>query len=179
MWIHIPWEMPKRYRRQGKAFAKARETFGDVLVQILIKKLQLQPSKGESAKELMIRKMHRPRQAILVLTGHDRAKNGSCRNILQQSCMCVTKPTRNWFQEIFLQAIVGNSFSGSQLLSRLLWVWFCRFVFAFAFSLCPASTNGIVLPSILLLITIVANTSAQFALAKGQELLRFFFDDMG
>ena len=28
-------------------------------------------SKGESAKELMIRKMHSPRQAILVLTGHD------------------------------------------------------------------------------------------------------------
>ena len=52
-------------------------------------------SKGESAKERMIRKMHKPRQAILVLTGHDRTKNGSCRNILQQSCMCVTKPTRN------------------------------------------------------------------------------------
>ena len=48
-------EIPKR----EKAFAKARETFGDVRVQISIKKLQLQPSKGESAKELMIRKMHR------------------------------------------------------------------------------------------------------------------------
>ena len=28
-------------------------------------------SKGKSAKELMIRKMHSPRQAILILTGHD------------------------------------------------------------------------------------------------------------
>ena len=31
----------------------------------------------------------------------------------------------------------------------------------------------------MLWITLVANTSARFALAKGQELLRFFFDDMG
>ena len=56
---------------------------------------------------------------------------------------------------------------------------FCGFVFAFAFSLRPASTNGTVLTSILLLITVVANTSARFALAKGQELLRLFFDYMG
>ena len=177
MWIHIPWEMPKRYRRQGKSVCESKGNLRGRTRADIDQKVTT--SKGESAKELMIRKMHRPRQAILVLTGHDRTKNGSCRNILLQSYMCVTKPTRNWFQEIFLQAIVGNSCSGSQLLSRLLWVRFCRFVFAFAFSLRPASTNGIVLPSILLLITIVANTSVRFALAKGQQLLRFFFDDMG
>ena len=75
------------------------------------------------------------------------------------------------------------------------WVWFCGFVFAFAFSFCPASTNGIVLSSILFLISSRKQISSilnecnwtlfplwsfleNFALAKGQELLRFPFDDM-
>ena len=41
-------------------------------------------SSGESAKELMIREMHLPRQAILAWTGHDptSTKPESCRNIL-------------------------------------------------------------------------------------------------
>ena len=81
----IPKTGKKRLRKQGKPSGRTRADIDQ----------EVTTSKGESTKELMIRKMHRPRQAILVLTGHDRTKNGSCRNILQQSCMCVTKPTRN------------------------------------------------------------------------------------
>ena len=133
----------KRSRKQGKRNLR-RRTRADIDKKVTT-------SKGESAKELIIRQMYIPRRATLVLTGHDPTwtKAGSCRNIFQRSHMCATKPTRNWFQEIFLQAIADNSFSTGQLLPRLLLgVLFTGFVFAFAFNFRPANTNGIILPSI-------------------------------
>ena len=152
MWIHISshetaWGIlktrKKRSRKQGKGNLRGRNSCRFW-------------SNSESAKEIMIRKMYIPRWAILVLTGHDPTwnKHGSCRNILQENHICVRKPTRNWFQEIFLQAIAGNNCSTGQLLPRLLWVRFCGFVFAFAFNFRPANTNtnGLVLPSMLFLV---------------------------
>ena len=53
----------KRFREQGKRNPRGR-TRADIDQEVTT-------SKGESAYELMIREMHCPRQAILVLTGHD------------------------------------------------------------------------------------------------------------
>ena len=91
-WIifETAWEMPKtgkkRLRKQGNLQGRKRADIEQ----------EVTASKGQSAKEHMIRKMHSPRQAIPVLIGHDPTwtKPGSCRNFLQQSHICVTKPTR-------------------------------------------------------------------------------------
>ena len=147
---------------------------------------------------------------IHIPSGHDRTwtKPGSYRNILQQSHICVTKPT-NWFQEIFLLPIDGNNCSTGQLLPRLLWVRltadsplplpsiFARLALTVSFSnrFCSSSSRAINFscskyePR-----SLAANTSAQslsnefepfflfggfLSLAKGQGLLRFFLGRHG
>ena len=161
MWIHIPsnetaWEI----WGQGKSVCVNKgNLWGRTRADI---EQEVTTSKGESAKEVMIRKMHSPRQAILILTAQELSIQHEWSPYLAETFP--NKVTSAWQnrqetdQEIFFQAIAGNSCLIGQLLPRLLWVQFCRFVFAFAFSLHPASTNAIVLPSILPLITIVANT---------------------
>ena len=50
---------------------------------------------------------------------------GACGNVLQQSNIRVKKPARNWFHEIFLQAIAGDNCSTMTLVSPGLQVRLC------------------------------------------------------
>ena len=67
------------------------------------------------------------------------------------TCAWQNRHWRNWIQEIFLQAIAGNSCLTGQLLPRLLESGSACSSLPFAFNFHPASTNGIILPSILFL----------------------------
>ena len=180
MWIHIPWEMPKRYRRQGKSVCvKQGKPSGTYTCRYRSKSYNFSLLKAKAPRNLWLEKC----------TGLDRQSSFWQDTIERRTGLAETfsnKVTCAWQNR---QETDFKRFSCRRSSATVVWAAnFCHdscesgsvgFVFAFVFSLRPASTNGIVLPSILLLITIVANTSARFALAKGQELLRFFFDDMG
>ena len=118
-----------------------------------------------------------PRLAMLIFTGHDPrwSKYGSCGNILQQSYICVTKPARDWFHEIFFQAIACEDCLTGKFLPWLFWARFCRFVFAFVFNFRPVSTNGLILPSRFVLPAINFSYSQSLALSisKFESFFRF------
>ena len=146
MRIHIPsnetgWEMPKsgkkRSRKQGRQnpWRRTRED-QEVITSNVLKAAFVFLDGQCSFWQDTIQDEPRP----------GGTKAGSCGNILQQSHICVTKPAREWFHEIFLQVIAPT---GQLFRPWLFWARFCRFIFAFVFNFRPASTNCPVLPSTL------------------------------
>ena len=183
MRIHIPsnetaWEMPKTERKRLRKQGNLRGRTSAYIEQ------EVTASKGQCAKELMIWKnaqssrgnprfdrtrsnmketrilqKHSPTKSYLrdKTAGQETVKRFSCRR-----SPAIVDSSANFCHDSCGSGSGDSSDSSLPLPS-----------------VCALLARSIILPSILLLITIIANTSARFALAKGQELLLFFFNDMG
>ena len=175
MWIHIPsnetaWEMPKtgknRLRKQGKPsgtyacrYRSRSYNFERRKRQGTYDQKNAQSSTGNPRFDRTRSNMNVAR----ILQKHSPTKS-HVRDKTDKKHISRDFLAGDRWQQLFEQPTFVTTLGSPVLRVRL----------CLAFSLRPASTNGIVLPSILLWITLVANTSARFALAKEQELVRFF-----